>query len=210
MAILYALAHYDDELFCLGQILDDLSKGKKVVVYHMCGADTDHNNRIRHDIFKNVSELMVSKGQHRLVTINSQNEPLFQNKIYERQSVINTLQNIYNEFGCEKVVTVPADMHPDHRYLNELVKIVFRPDRNNLCDKLLEMHIPGSAIRTDFNYRFSLNEKRIAFMKTIFELYSKHLKGVNTWENYELWLKYNGSRLNTLGAETYNLVYMID
>lgn len=210
MATLYALAHYDDELFCLGQILDDLTNGKTVIIYHMCGESHDHGDRQRKDIFNDLlAKLVLGRSKCRVIYTDSKNAPLFQNKIYERQSIINKLQEINSEYGCSQVITVPADRHPDHAYLNELVKIVFRPDRNHQCNRLLEMHIPGSAIRTDFNYKLAVHKPSIKRMEEYFDLYKNHLKGLNEWEKHKIWLQYNGSTLGLDYAEAYNLVYMI-
>lgn len=208
MATLYALAHYDDELFCLGQIIDDLVAKKDVVIYHMCGSNIPDD---RYHLFLNLRERLdnLPISSKNVIIIQSDFEPLFIDKDYQRQSIINKLQYLNTEYNFDKVITVPADMHPDHKFLNDIVKVVFRPDRNEHCDLLLELNIPGSSIRTDFNYYKTMGKNRESILKDCFELYSKHLNGSNTWENYILFLKYNGSKVSGGLTEVYNLVYCI-
>ena len=208
MATLYALAHYDDELFCLGQIIDDLVAKKDVVIYHMCGSNIPDD---RYHLFLNLRERLnnLQISSKNVIIIQSDFEPLFMDKDYQRQSIINKLQYLNTEYNFDKVITVPADMHPDHKFLNEIVKVVFRPDRNEHCELLLELNIPGSSIRTDFNYKLAVHKPDIKRMEEYFDLYKDHLKGLNEWEKHKIWLQYNGSTIGVDYAEAYNLVYMI-
>ena len=54
-----------------------------------------------------------------------------------------------------------------------------------------------------------MGKNRESILKDCFELYSKYLNGSNAWENYILFLKYNGSKVSGGLTEVYNLVYCI-
>jgi LmbE family N-acetylglucosaminyl deacetylase len=212
MASLYLLAHYDDELFCLGNLFNEIlnsSQDNQVVIFHIFGDDE------RREKFMKECLPQLNCFSNRIAHHHMNLEPLSSRMMKEEihQIVIDRLHELDRKYYFDKVYVPASDNHPDHSYVNHLAKLYFRPDRNSTISKLVEFSVPGSDIGLDPKYvvntYFTINQRIIQRVEKYFDIYKDYLKGKNAYEHYKKKLIYNGSKVDGEYAETYHNVFHI-
>ena len=212
MSSLYLMAHYDDELFCLGKLFNEIlnsSQGDSIVILHVFGTD----NRQKKFIEECLPQLncFSKKVEEHFIDL----EPLSSRLMDEETNlrVINILDELNRKYYFDKVYVPAADNHPDHCYVNHLAKLYFRPDRHSTIGQLLEFSVPGSDIGLDPKYitntYFTINQRIMQRFEKYFDVYRDDLRGKNSYEQYKKKLIYNGSIVDTEYAETYHSVFHI-
>ena len=215
MATLYVIPHYDDELFCLGDMIGTLTKGESSTIHVLvcCGNDID-----RELIFdKNMKRLENLKKTSHVKIYKCHVRPLFTNQnlddiANDRDIIENSLIDILKDASIDRVLTCPADCHTDHKFINDLVRIQTRPDRNDFVDEVLEYYVPGSAGiigQNGYNVFRTLSVHNVSYMFNFFEEYKDHLHGVNSYISYHKFLGYQGSRVGADAAEIYKQVFRV-
>lgn len=212
MATLYVIPHCDDELFCLGDIISRLKKHETIYVYLVCANDPQRIGRFD-EVF---NRLQFAHKQAKIEMYKSDICPLFSHDFVNisdnRFTIEKELQIILMESDIRRVVSCPDDGHTDHKFINDLVRINTRPDRNSLVDEVLEYYVPGSAKigqLNDYNIFKTLNCHEVSYMFNYFELYVDVLHGVNAYKSYHKFLAYNGTICGAENAERYKQVFRI-
>lgn len=212
MATLYVIPHCDDELFCLGDIISRLKKHETIYVYLVCANDPQRIGRFD-EVF---NRLQFDHKQAKIEIYETDICPLFTNdyvNLYDNRFIIEKeIQIILMNSDIERVVSCPDDSHTDHEFINDLVRIHTRPDRNSLVYEVLEYYVPGSAKigqLNDYNIFKTLSCHDVSYMFNYFELYVDVLHGVNSYKSYHKFLAYNGTRCGAENAERYKQVFRI-
>ena len=213
MATLYIIPHCDDELFCLGDIISNLKKYEDIFVYLVCGNDSNRNGRFD-EVFR---KLQYANKQSKIYISKSDIYPLFSHDFVnlsdDRFTIESQLKSLFDKYSdIKRVVSCPDDGHTDHKFVNDLVRISIRPDRNSMVDEVLEYFVPGSAKigQIDkYNIFKTLSCHEVSYMFTYFELYVDVLFGVNAYKSYHKFLAYNGTLCGAENAERYKQVFKI-
>ena len=212
MANLYLMAHYDDEVFCAGRLFHEImaaGHGEQIVILHVFGKD-DRQKKFVEECLPQLNCFSKKVEEHYIDL-----EPLSSRSMNEETNlrVIKVLEELNRKYYFDKIYVPAADNHPDHCYVNQLAKIVFRPDRNSAVGQLLEFSVPGSDLGLDSKYIentfFVINQRIMQRLEKYVEVYKDDLRGKNAYEHYKKKLIYNGSKVDGEYAETYHSVFHI-
>ncbi len=211
--VLFILAHMDDEIYHMGNILKHKDAGHEVFLLTVCGNGRrqDLDNEFRSNAYKDIVTDIFSG----FLTLNFYDIELSEIGYKEKQAIKLHIDDMLNKFEIDTIYThFKHDQHNDHKLVNELSHLVARPDRTKLTE-FIECYTPGSTERgghfniLEWNQFIDItdfaNEKVKILMK-----YSNELKGSNTKIGTVAGNVHFGNHVNMSCVEIYKIIWRKD
>jgi len=189
----FVLAHFDDEIFCMGKILKILEeKLGNVEIFIVCGNEVKND---RKNIF-----IEFCKNHNIMYKIGKYVPTKLQNTEELRKEIDNFIK-----YGKYIFTHSDKDYHEDHKIINHAVYLSSRLDRNKDIIELYEMHSQGTTSEFGKNLYYVNINKHILEKKSLCKKYSEFLKGANCCESILNSNKCLGNLSGLEYAEVYSL-----
>lgn len=208
--VLFVLAHYDDESFCAGTIKKMLEKKISVHILIMCGEGRNLDDS-RGSIFnENLKNLFGGAWSQKFnffdLTLSTLDHSV-QDKIKKE------LKDYIYAIAPDTIITHSSnDLHDDHKWVSQAVRIITRPSLNHKIKKLYECYIPGS---------FEYGNNKLSEFSTIVDIadslpykstcvnnYNLSAEGVSNLNGSIISSQYFGMLNNMKAAEIYKPLYI--
>ncbi len=140
--VLFVLAHYDDESFSAGTIKKMVDAGIEVSVLIICGNGAVLNDPRRNIFSKNIEHVLQCQagaiGYFDLTLNNLSNDV--------RMKMEESVRDYIYSYAPDTIITNNStDLHNDHKFVSEMVRIISRPSQEHNIKNLYECYIPGAT-----------------------------------------------------------------
>jgi LmbE family N-acetylglucosaminyl deacetylase len=215
MRTLVVVPHLDDEaLSCGALIRERMTREHKVTVIAVYGRKYDGKQTVANDI----AEVdCAMRARAKLLNYSDFGFLGWEEGCPDRRRMTEELRELESLVvgwdPNEVVIPGSSDLNQDHRYLNELMRIVLRPGNRANVTRILEFIAHDQLHCPEANYAVSLDYDRAAWVQDAISQYDREArtgKHPRSPENIEARWRYFGAQFGLDYAEPYRLVSAID
>ena len=140
--VLFVLAHYDDESFSAGTIKKMVNAGIEVLVLIVCGNGSSLNDQRREIFTKNIEHVLKCQAGavgYFDLTLNDLTNDI-------RMTLEESVRDYIYSYAPDTIITNNSgDLHKDHKFVSEMIRIISRPSQEHNIKNLYECYIPGAT-----------------------------------------------------------------
>lgn len=204
--VLFVLAHFDDEVFSAGTIKKLTTSGIIVDVLIICGQGHDLVNN-REEIFRKNSE-MLGYNCYIMRRFDLSLNTMSLDGQLETEKIIKDY--IYSMAPDTVITHNKNDLHMDHKWVSDKVRIITRPSQDHNIKNLYECCVPGSTEYGDgFDYDTIVNiTNEQPYKTTCVQNYNLGVNGVSNFNGSMVSSEYFGMLHNMKRAEVFKTIYV--
>ena len=206
--VLFVLAHYDDESFSAGTIKKMINLGIEVSVLIICG-NGDSLSDPRRDAYLNnwrniIPQVEIFTLGYFDLSLNSLGNDV-------RLELAQSVRDYIYSYAPDTVITNNSgDIHRDHKFVSDMIRVITRPSQEHNVKKLYECYVPGSTEYGEgvnaFTHIVDISNEA-PYRDTIIGNYELPDRGMSNQAGARLSSQYFGMLNNCAMAEIFKPIY---
>ena len=206
--VLFVLAHYDDEVFSTGTIKKMINHGIEVSVLIICGDGSSLGDPRRKIFTKNIEQVLKCHAG----VVGYFDLTLNDLKTDVRMMLEESVRDYIYSYAPDTIITNNStDLHNDHKFVSEMVRIISRPSQEHNIKRLYECYIPGATEYgegTDkFTYIVNVTNE-LSYRDTCISNYDLPTRGLTNQAGARITAQYFGALNACHSAEIFKPIYI--
>lgn len=204
--VLFVLAHLDDEAFSMGTIKKLLERGVEVSILYVCGLGNSlSDNRV--EISKQSAEyhkIKIYSLKYFDLTLSTLDHEI-------QQELKQTIKDFIYSMSPDTIITNNSDdLHSDHQFVSNMIRIITRPSQDHKIKKLYECYIPGANEYGEFNIRMFNTVVNIdsSYGELLLDRYDLPDIGMSNKNGYISSVNYFGALYGYKSAEIFKPIFI--